>query len=136
MLIEQGDVNRLGRGRLGERDWSSFAKIFPDCVPKGPVGLCRDLSDVAKGGEGAKSEAATQNSPGFQPWVTRRSEIRPESISNPPRRMQFGEGARPRAPRRTCQNPALYSCLRLLSVLGFGNNPAAAGRGCGPSPRT
>ena len=27
--------------------------------------FCRDLSDVAKGGDGAKSEAARQNSPGF-----------------------------------------------------------------------
>jgi hypothetical protein len=59
--------------------------------------------------------------------------IRPESIFNSPRRMQLGEGARPRAPRRACQNPVVYSRLRLLNVLGFGNNPAAAGRGRDPS---
>jgi hypothetical protein len=58
----------------------------------------------------------------------------PETIFNPPRRIQFGEGARPRAPRRTCQNPVVYSRLQLLNVLGFGNNPAAAGRGRDPSP--
>jgi hypothetical protein len=31
-------------------------------VPFGAVGLCRDLSDVAKGGDGAKSEAAIRES--------------------------------------------------------------------------
>jgi hypothetical protein len=31
----------------------------------------RDLSDVAKGGDGAKSEAAIHSSPGLQPWVNR-----------------------------------------------------------------
>ena len=33
------------------------------------VVLCRDLSDVAKGGDGAKLEAATHYSPGLQPCV-------------------------------------------------------------------
>jgi len=32
---------------------------------------CRDLSDVAKGGDGAKSEAAIEFSPGLQPSVRR-----------------------------------------------------------------
>ena len=36
-----------------------------EACPIGDCELCRDLSDVAKGGDGAKSEAATQNSPGF-----------------------------------------------------------------------
>jgi hypothetical protein len=31
------------------------------------VEFCRDLSDVAKRGDGAKSEAAIDNSPGLQP---------------------------------------------------------------------
>jgi hypothetical protein len=52
----------------------------------------------------------------------------PERTSNSPRRMQFGEGARPRAPRRTCQNPVVYS--RLRNVLGFDNNGS---RGRDPS---
>jgi hypothetical protein len=31
--------------------------------------FCRDLSDIAKGGDRAKSEAATHNSPGLYRWV-------------------------------------------------------------------
>jgi hypothetical protein len=40
-------------------------------LPRRAPGPRRDLSDVVKGGDGAKSEAAIQNSPGLQPWVTR-----------------------------------------------------------------
>src|SRR5215470_13996003 len=41
----------------------------PNRTAEVSAGFCRDLSDVAKGGDGAKSEAAIEYSPGLQPWV-------------------------------------------------------------------
>ena len=49
------------------------------------------------------------------------------------RRVQIGEGARPRAPRGLATTQMLYFCPRLRHVLGFVDNPAAAGRGRDPS---
>jgi hypothetical protein len=81
--------------------------------------LCRDLSDVAEGGDGAKSEAAAHFSPRLQPWTIRKD--RPERATEGLFRLQAGSVS--------ARKPSNSGTLKTVAAVAFGRPFRAHHRG-------